>query len=95
MQLFEKTQCFYIATVNFTVSVYYYATYVKLTRVFVKRQLEISKDSWKDSGGKSRGLHCDYRQKNNSYCIQTRRWRNHVFDNCVPSCPWQHIPVFH
>ena len=26
MQLFEKTQCFYVATVNFNVSVYYRVT---------------------------------------------------------------------
>ena len=37
-QLFEKTLCFYVATVNFKSSVYYLSR--KFTRVFVKKQLE-------------------------------------------------------
>ena len=38
----------------------------KSTRVIVKRQLEESaKTVGKDSGGKSGGLHCIYRQKAN------------------------------
>ena len=37
--------------------------YIKLTHVLVKRKL--AKTVGKDSGGKSRGLYCDYRQKDN------------------------------
>ena len=40
MQLFEKTQCLYVATVNFNVSVYNRVTYTyKFTRVLVEKQL--------------------------------------------------------
>ena len=49
--------------------------YIKLTHVLVKRKL--AKTVEKDNGGKSRGLYCDYRQKDNR--IQTGRWGNHVF----------------
>ena len=47
-QLFEKTQCFYVATVNFNVSVYPYTIVLrKFTRVLVKKSsLEVGKDSW-------------------------------------------------
>ena len=45
-QLFKKAQCFYVAMVNFNVSVYIVLR--KLTRVLFKKNiLEVGKDSWK------------------------------------------------
>ena len=41
-QLSEKTQCFYVATVNYNVSVYYQI----YTCSCKKSSLKVSKDSW-------------------------------------------------
>ena len=79
-QLFEKTQCFYVAKC-LCILLYY----VKLTRILVKKQLEsrqrqLGKTVGKDSGWET-GAYIVSRQKDNH--IQTGSWWNCIFLTCT------------
>ena len=88
MQLFQKMQCFYVATCLGILS-----CYVKLTHVVVKKSAcKSPKTVGKDSSCESEGLHCVYRQKDNR--IQTGYGENTSFGNAYHDVHSNVFPYF-